>query len=1271
MSLITLSKQSLCACAALAMTIAPPLVHAAPPPGPGWNLVWSDEFEGETLDLTKGRHRLTGLRRQAFNTPGAVKVADGNLAISTFTVGSSHFTGMVATHETFLYTYGYIEARIRFDTSPGMWSAFWMQSPTMGDIDIYQLDSNLAGTEIDICEHRAINQNGNNISSQIVGNIHWNGYGANHKSIGYTSPNLDLGNGHHIYGMEWTPTQQKFYINGVLRWTLNNASNAVVSNRSEYIWLSSEVENSASVDWAGPIPAGGYGSIDTTTTKMFVDYVRVYQKPETVSNADFGGRIAPFDAINEATWSSTGGRTHPMAGKLAPTTAAGASLRQTLHGLMPDTGYTLTAWGNPGTTSPSLFLGVENHGFPVTGQTLTAANSYAQATVPFTTGPTHRSATVVARSKTAGSIAHVDDFLLRRAAHVTNGQFETGDRHGWTSLYGNAAVTTDNSYGGDYSVNFPITAQAAGIEQPITGLTPGTPYRLTAWTTNANSGLNFGVKNHGASQVTSNVSANDWTQATVNFTTGAASTGATIFAFRGNGTQLAYADAFFLSQPFSAPWTGSDVGAVGLTGTSGRLGEKFVVQATGAGMSGGVDQCHFIHRPHDGDGTLTTRVLGVDILSNHSRAGIMLRDSTASNSRNVALTWNPVTGQVEFFRRSNTGGTTPATTTTPPGSVPAPPWLRLTRRGNDFTPYWSADGESWTRVDQPRVVAMATPMLAGLVVATGVQTHLGEAAFDRVTLTTAVPDVQITEPANATALAGNGGSLRLVATLTGGSGAAIQWSKVAGPGTVTFSNAATATAHAAFSAPGIYHLRCSATNGAGTGTGDITIHVTPFFQPDPSLVMDLKLDETSGTTATDRSGSGNPATLHGAATWQPTGGKLGGSVALDGSDGWLAVADSPSLDSTAAFTLSLWFKADSFHRFSALAAKRVTDTNQNAYGLSWSNGENNGRLRIDINSNNDRFLSNTVFSSSTWYHVALVFDGTRPAAERAKLYVNGILDITATETSTSVINSTAPLLIGRFSATDPDFFDGSIDSVRFHRRALAAVEIAALASESAVSAPVVFAGPAPDAMISTAAPLAGRVDVGTGPAATPQWTKIGGPGTAVFADAASPTTTVTFNQAGTYQLRLTATSSAGQVHQNIEVLVAAPTNPSTYAGWKELTWPGVNDSTITDPAADPDRDGNSNLLEWALHLDPKTPDVFQPILDLTAPGHFFTYTRRKTAPGAASFQVEWSDTLRNDWSTAAVGIPTLVAETATRETWSVPIPLGPTRRFFQVRITTP
>jgi beta-glucanase (GH16 family) len=558
--------------------------HAAPPSGAGWDLAWNDEFNGTSMDTSKWNHWLAGPRRDAVNSPSAVAVGDGKLTISTYTLGGTHYTGMIATHNTYLYTYGYVEARINYDSTPGMWSAFWMQSPTMGN----PIGSpNSAGTEIDICEHRKVDGSGVNRDGNIGGVIHWDGYGTAHRSHGYDSGNLGLGTGYHIYGMEWTPTQQKFYINGILRWTINNnAANSPVSQRSEFIILSSEVEDGG---WSSTVPVGGYGTLATTTTKMEVDYVRVYRRAETVVNGDFEGKIGPFSAANQATWSATGGRTAPAAAKLAPTSSAGATVSQTVRGLLPGTGYTVTAWGNAGTTSPSLAVGANNHGNAEVSQTL-STSSHTKATVPFTTGTTHRTASVFAKSNNSGSLAYADDFLLRRHATVNNGQLENAESDAWNSVYGGAVVSGDSTYDGESAWKIPASGSSAGVEQEIVGLSPGTLYRLSAWTTNGSAGLTFGTKNHGASQVTSTVASNSWSHATVNFTTGAANTSASIFAFRSSSTQTAYADSFFLYQPLAAPWVTQDVSSSGLSGIAGRLGGKFVLQAGGNNLGGTADQ---------------------------------------------------------------------------------------------------------------------------------------------------------------------------------------------------------------------------------------------------------------------------------------------------------------------------------------------------------------------------------------------------------------------------------------------------------------------------------------------------------------------------------------------------------------------------------------------------------------------------------------------------------------------------------------------------------
>lgn len=1125
---------------AVALMQWPITASAAPPSGAGWHLAWNDEFEGTTMDTTKWRHWLLGARRDAVNSPSAVSVAGGNLTISTYTLGGTHYTGMISTQDTYPYTYGYIEARIDYDSNPGMWSAFWMQSPTMGN----PIGSpNTAGTEIDICEHRKVDGSGVNRDGNIGGVIHWDGYGADHKSVGYDSGNLGLGTGFHIYGMEWTPTQQKFYIDGVLRWTVNNAANSPVSQRSEFIILSSEVEDGG---WSSTVPAGGYGTIATTTTKMVVDYVRVYRRAETVVNGDFTGKIGPFSSAGQASWSSTGGRTNPAAAKIAPT-SGGSSVEQTVRGLWPGTQYHLSAWGNAGTVSPGLFIAAKNYGGSQTGQTLTSS-SYSQASVPFTTGSTNRTAAVFAYSANLGSTGYVDDFLLRRAATATNGHLENSDTDAWTSVYGGATVSSDSTYDGEAAWKIPASGSSAGVEQDVVGLTPSTAYRMSAWTTNGNAGLTFGVKNHGASQVTSTVSSNSWSRATVNFTTGAANTTATIFAYRPNSVQTSYADSFFLYQPLAAPWTSQDVSSTGLSGIAGRMSGKFVIQGGGNNLGGSADQMHFLHQPVTGDTTITARIVGVDPTAYYAKTGLMIRESNAVGARSASVTWGPVNQLADVNYR--TGTNSAATTSSTARDILDPPWLRLTRRGNVFTAYRSEDGLGWTRVGAPQTIAMASSALIGIPACSGDTTRLSEIALDNVTITTAVPDVLITSPADGVTISNNGQSLRLTATVTSSATPTIAWSKVSGPGTVTFANAALADTSATFSAAGTYVVRCSATNASGTGSDDHTINISPAAAADSSLALRLKLDESSGTTATDSSGKGNHASATGAVTWLPSGGALTGAAAFNGTDSYLTVPDNALLDNTAAFTLSFWFRAETLGNNTGLVAKRVGPSDNNSYGIFLGL---DGKLSVDVNSSNNRFTSSTTFNRGAWYHIALVFDGSLAEAQRAKLYVNGALDTTATETSATVPNYASSLYIGVL-APGGNVFDGRIDEIRFHRRALTASEVLAIDNETGTFGPNVSAGTPPAAIVNTTVALAGSATVEAGSAPTVAWTKISGPGNVVFGNAAQAATTVNFDQPGDYTLRLTATNANGQ----------------TFSEFTDTVFPvalPLPDVTITRPSA--------------------------------------------------------------------------------------------------------
>ena len=248
---------------------------ALPTTHPSWHFVqtFADEFKGTTeLDTTKWNYNKLGARRDAINTKDAISVSKGKLKITTYTENGVHYTGMLSTRNKFEQEKGYFEARIKFSTQAGMWSAFWMMSPTVGDIIGDPANS---GVEIDIVEHRARNKwvgDGNtDITDEYQAGLHWDGYGDDHQTVnsGSLEPS-GLGNGSwHKYGVWWRGDEYRFYFDDQLMYT----TNAAMSEVSEYFLLSSEVQDDS---WAGYIPTGGYGTKANSNAWMLVDYVRAY-----------------------------------------------------------------------------------------------------------------------------------------------------------------------------------------------------------------------------------------------------------------------------------------------------------------------------------------------------------------------------------------------------------------------------------------------------------------------------------------------------------------------------------------------------------------------------------------------------------------------------------------------------------------------------------------------------------------------------------------------------------------------------------------------------------------------------------------------------------------------------------------------------------------------------------------------------------------------------------------------------------------------------------
>ena len=153
-----------------------------------------------------------------------------------------------------------------------------------------------------------------------------------------------------------------------------------------------------------------------------------------------------------------------------------------------------------------------------------------------------------------------------------------------------------------------------------------------------------------------------------------------------------------------------------------------------------IDQFYFVHKPLDGDGSVTARVVSQKASRPWAKAGVMLKSGTSSGSPDVALMVTP-----EHGVRLVAGANPELTGSRPTGPI----WLRLTRVADRVTGYESMDGATWRVVGTVSVNTLPDGQ-AGLFVASpamsdyqqvgpgsvslGYRSTTGKARFDHVTL---------------------------------------------------------------------------------------------------------------------------------------------------------------------------------------------------------------------------------------------------------------------------------------------------------------------------------------------------------------------------------------------------------------------------------------------------------------------------------------------------------------------------------------------------------
>jgi beta-glucanase (GH16 family) len=235
-------------------------------------LLWSDEFDGKEIDLTKWQHEVNdnggGNNELQYYTPEPRNsyLQNGNLVIEAIKEDyktRKYTSARLNTKGKVDWMYGKIEVRAKLPKGQGIWPAIWMLPtdeefggwPKSGEIDIMEMVGHQPST--------------------LHGTVH---YGPawpknQQKTTSYVLPTGDFSDDFHVFSIIWDKNLIRWYIDGMQYFTIKPEDlkpHIYPFNAKFHVLLNLAIGG----NWPG--------NPDDTTVfpqKMLVDYVRVYKKP--------------------------------------------------------------------------------------------------------------------------------------------------------------------------------------------------------------------------------------------------------------------------------------------------------------------------------------------------------------------------------------------------------------------------------------------------------------------------------------------------------------------------------------------------------------------------------------------------------------------------------------------------------------------------------------------------------------------------------------------------------------------------------------------------------------------------------------------------------------------------------------------------------------------------------------------------------------------------------------------------------------------------------
>lgn len=285
-----------------------------------YELVWEDDFTETTLNESQhwnvevngnggGNNELQYYRRENVSV-GVEPVTGASCLILTARKesfgGKPATSGRINSMGKVYAKYGKVEARIKFPyTANGLWPAFWMMGndyssvgwPRCGEIDIIEL-GNAAGIS------------GGTQDRYLIGACHWGTSPVNHPNYGVGSVHSESVQGDfHLFTLIWdatsvsmyvdldkNPNAQPYYVMNIYDMT-NENSVGHYFHKPFFILFNLAVGGS----FTNIYDINAVTALASGEAKMYVDYVRVYQKGDA-GEEFYGPETGAVDGIyNEST----------------------------------------------------------------------------------------------------------------------------------------------------------------------------------------------------------------------------------------------------------------------------------------------------------------------------------------------------------------------------------------------------------------------------------------------------------------------------------------------------------------------------------------------------------------------------------------------------------------------------------------------------------------------------------------------------------------------------------------------------------------------------------------------------------------------------------------------------------------------------------------------------------------------------------------------------------------------------------------------------------